>query len=523
MLVKNGAEDLKTSLPSIADWMDEIIILDSGSTDDSASIANKYGAKRYVSTDLHEPGKQRQLAQSYATGDWILALDANEEVSQDLKTSILTAIQQKPANTVYGCKRLDYLFGHCIDNPFWGAKAQWRLYPRSFSYNDDNHESVILGNAHTKELNGFLLHHTAHSPKAWLEKHMDYALAWAHKKHSQKQRTGFHNVILNPLWALIKQYLLAGRFLQGKYGFIYSLFFMQYTFNKYAILYDLTHNKAKLAFDTANKLNRTLARLDLSQKKSSLSLVMIVKNESKHLAACLDSIHDLTDEIILLDSGSSDDTRNIADKYQAKFYSNTVWQGFGKQRQIAQSYASGDYVLVLDADERVDAQLRQSILEVLNQPLQADKVFAVSRVNLFCGVEVPKRYWYTNKIARLYANQSFSYSNQEVHESLDHKNVRSENLNGYLLHLTNDNLHDSLAKNIRYSSDWAKEKKQKGKKKSFIGILFSTWASFLREYFLRGDIAGGAYGYLLAFASMSYTMDKYIMLWVDTKKKENKS
>ncbi len=241
MMVKNEAHNLAISLPPLQDLADEIIILDSGSTDNSKDIAAQYGAKWYVNDDWQGFGKQRQIAQSYATGDWILALDADEEVTPALKDSILTAIQFKPDNTVYGIKRLDFVFGHQIDNALWGVKAHWRLYPASFSY-DNNlvHESVVLGDAKTAKLNGFLHHHTAPTPKFWLEKRLAYAHAWALDRHSQGKRGKFFKVLANPIWAFIKQYLIDGRFLQGSYGLVYSVLFTQYTFNKYFMLYQMT-------------------------------------------------------------------------------------------------------------------------------------------------------------------------------------------------------------------------------------------------------------------------------------------
>ena len=514
MIVKNEAENLKISLPAVVDFADEIIILDSGSTDNSQQIAEQYGAKWFVNTDWQGFGKQRQLAQSYATGDWILALDADEEVTPRLKQSILNVINSEPQDTVYGIKRLDFVFGHQIDNALWSVKAHWRLYPKKFSY-DNNlvHESVVLNGATTAKLDGFLHHHTAPTPLFWLEKRLFYAKAWADDRHAQGKKGKFSKVILNPLWAFIKQYIIDGRFLQGKYGLIYSLFFTQYTFNKYAILYDLTHNQAEAAFLQSVKLAKNLQPIDLSNKKSTLSLVMILKNESKHLSACLETVKDLVDEIVILDSGSSDNTEQIAKSYGAKWFVNTDWQGFGKQRQLAQSYATGDYVLVLDADERLDQTLRQAIADVLCEPVQTDKVYSLARVNTFCGVEVQKRFWYTDKLARLYANSQFKYSNLEVHESLDQKGVPSVVLKGYLPHITNDNLYHFLLKNVRYSNDWANDKYKRGKKVGFIGLMFRAWFSFIREYVIRGDMLTGVYGYILAVASMGYTLDKYIILW----------
>ncbi len=514
MMVKNEAKNLAISLPPLAGLADEIIILDSGSTDNSQEIALQHGAKWFVNTDWQGFGRQRQIAQSYATGDWILALDADEEITDELKQSILAVIQNKPDNTVYGIKRIDCIFGHEIDNQHWAIKAHWRLYPSTFGYNDNLvHESVVLNNAKTSVLKGFMRHHTAETPLFWLTKRLEYAKAWADDRHNQGKKGKFSKVVLNPFWAFFKQYLVDGRFLKGEYGLIYSLLFTQYTFNKYAILYDLTHNQADKAFLQSVEMTKNLQPVDLSHKKSTLSLVMILKNESKHLAACLDTVHDIVDEIVILDSGSTDNTREIAEQYGAKWFVNTDWQGFGRQRQLAQSYATSDYVLVLDADERLDQNLREAIVAALNQPVQTDKVFSLARVNTFCGVEVQPRRWYTDKLARLYANAQFKYSDLEVHESLDQKGVPSERLQGYLPHITNDNLHHFLVKNIRYSHDWASEKYQKGKKIGILGILLRSWFSFIREYVIRADFMGGAYGFILAVASLGYTMDKYIMLW----------
>ena len=85
----------------------------------------------------------------------------------------------------------------------------------------------------------------------------------------------------------------------------------------------------------------------------TISVAMIVKNEAADLAQCLDTVKDWVDEIIIVDSGSTDNTQGIAEQYGAKFYSHPDWPGFGKQRQRAQQYVTCDYVLWLDADERV--------------------------------------------------------------------------------------------------------------------------------------------------------------------------
>lgn len=524
MIVKNEAKNLLISLPALKGLADEIIILDSGSSDESEQIAKQHNAKWLVNTNWQGFGKQRQIAQSYASGDWILALDADEEVTPELKRSILEVIKHKPANIVYGIKRLDCIFGHQIDNPYWAVKAHWRLYPSLFQYNDNPvHESVQLAGAQTKTLTGFLLHHTADTPEFWLRKRLNYAMTWANDRHKRNKHISAFGVLTHFFWSFIKQYLIDGRFIQGRYGFLYSCLFTQYTFNKYSLLYDL--NKQPESYDS-NFQPHAITYQNLPDlpnkvigKKRSLSVVMIVKNEQKHLPACLSNVYDIADEIILLDSGSTDQTHKIAKHFGAKWFVNTEWKGFGKQRQLAQKYATGDYVLMIDADEQLDEDLKQSIIDVCQRPLVTDHAFALKRINIFCGKRVHPKNWYADRIARLYANDNFQYSNLEVHESLDCDMSKAEVLKGSLLHFTNDNLYHFLDKNIRYSHDWATEKKSAQKRTpSIISLPFRSFFSFFREYIIRLAIAGKAYGLFLSSAAAGYNFNKYLMLSVKHKK-----
>lgn len=247
MIVKNEARNLAISLPPLQDLADEIIVLDSGSTDNSREIAQQHGAKWFVHDNWQGFGHQRQVAQSYATGDWILALDADEEITPKLKQSILQVIQNKPDKTVYGLKFLDFAFGHQVDNAFWGVKAHWRLYPATFAF-DDNlvHEAVMVGDAQKIALQGFVHHHTAPTPSFLIDKRLQYAKTWAKDNYQQGKQGRFGKVIFNPLWAFVKQYFIDGRFLQGRYGLIYALIFCHYTFNKYLFLWQFYQKYPKI-------------------------------------------------------------------------------------------------------------------------------------------------------------------------------------------------------------------------------------------------------------------------------------
>ncbi|HEY0720726.1 MAG TPA: glycosyltransferase family 2 protein, partial [Gammaproteobacteria bacterium] len=132
---------------------------------------------------------------------------------------------------------------------------------------------------------------------------------------------------------------------------------------------------------------------------ATLSVVMIVKNEASNLAACLDSVQ-WADEIVIVDSGSSDNTVEIAQRYTSKVFVESDWQGYGIQRQRAQRYATGDWVLMLDADERVTPELRASIEQVLKRD-DRNAVYAVPRLSWCFGRFIRHGGWYPDRVVRL--------------------------------------------------------------------------------------------------------------------------
>lgn len=244
-------------------------------------------------------------------------------------------------------------------------------------------------------------------------------------------------------------------------------------------------------------------------KKSTLSVVMIVKNEAKRLADCLDSVLPVADEIIILDSGSTDNTETIAKQYGAKWFVNTDWQGFGKQRQIAQSYATCDYIFALDADETIDKALEDSIRDLLQLSVQKNKVFAVRRKNHFFNYPIYRYSWHIEKVVRIYAKEIFQYHDYEVHESVDVQQAKIVVLSGKMEHITNEGVAHFLIKNLRYSEDWAKDNPQK--KISIFMLAIKSLVTFIRCYLLRASCSGGGYGLIHAMATANYTFNKYLI------------
>ncbi|MGO2370043.1 MAG: glycosyltransferase family 2 protein [Serratia sp. (in: enterobacteria)] len=245
--------------------------------------------------------------------------------------------------------------------------------------------------------------------------------------------------------------------------------------------------------------------------RKSLSVVIIAKNEAGLLPDCLRSVA-WADEIILLDSGSEDNSVAIAEDLGAKVFTHTDWQGFGKQRQLAQSYACNDYILMIDADERVTPELRQSIEQTLAAP-DDNHVYSCARRNLFLGRFMRHSGWYPDRVNRLYANQRYRYNDDLVHESLHINGAKVVPLSGDLLHLTCRDFFAFQRKQLRYAEEWANQRHLAGKRCSYVSISTHTLGAFCKTWLLRAGFLDGKQGLLLAVVNAQYTFNKYAALW----------
>ena len=242
-----------------------------------------------------------------------------------------------------------------------------------------------------------------------------------------------------------------------------------------------------------------------------LSVVLITRNEAELLPDCLASVS-WADEIVILDNASTDQTRRIAEQCGARVYEAPDWPGFGKQRQRAQAYAGGDYVLMLDADERVTPELRRSIEEVLRQPAP-DTVYSCARSNLFLGRFMRHSGWYPDKVVRLYAREAYRYNDDPVHESLDCRQARVITLKGHLEHLTCRDLIAFQRKQLQYAEAWALERHRQNRECGFLSVISHTLGAFLKTWLLRAGFLDGKQGWLLSVVNAQYTFNKYAALW----------
>lgn len=219
--------------------------------------------------------------------------------------------------------------------------------------------------------------------------------------------------------------------------------------------------------------------------------MLITLNAGHQLKECLSSVDGWADEIVVVDSGSTDNTAEIAEQFRAKFIQQK-WLGFGPQKQFAIEQARNDWVLCLDADERISPPLRTSVIKLLTaQP--PHQAYRFSRCNKFMGRYLRHGEGYPDLSLRLFNRQSARWSNDPVHEKVLAQGVVG-NLVGDLVHDSAETLGSYLTKQNRYTSLAADEALARGKNASTSQLLLSPLVRFIKFYFIRQGFRDGAPG-----------------------------
>lgn len=244
---------------------------------------------------------------------------------------------------------------------------------------------------------------------------------------------------------------------------------------------------------------------------NSLSVILITRNEQANLDACLSSVRDIANEIVVVDSNSSDETLAIARSYNAVISSPSDWPGFGPQKNRALDLATQDWVLSIDADERLSQALCNEIKAVLSNPL-AD-CYAIPRRSYYCGRLIDYSGWNPDFVTRLFKRGTSRFSNDLVHERLV-TTTTPLSLKSPMLHYSVVNFSQVLHKIDRYSTDSAQQAFLAGKKSSVSkAVLHGFWA-FVRTYFFKLGFLDGSHGLALAISNAEGSYYRYLKLWL---------
>lgn len=238
----------------------------------------------------------------------------------------------------------------------------------------------------------------------------------------------------------------------------------------------------------------------------SLSVIIVAKNEAHNIVECVQSCS-FADEILVLDSGSTDGTVELARTAGAKVI-ETDWPGYGPQQQRGIALATQEWVLSLDADERISPELRNEVLQAVMHP-RADG-YRLPRLSTFCGTFIHHSGWRPDYTLRLVRRELAGFTDHFLHANMT-VHGRKADLKHPIIHYSYRDLRDVLDKLDRYSTGNAKDMMTRGMPSAGLGqaLAHGFWA-FFRTYVIRAGFLDGATGLMLAIYNCECTYYKYL-------------
>jgi glycosyltransferase involved in cell wall biosynthesis len=241
-----------------------------------------------------------------------------------------------------------------------------------------------------------------------------------------------------------------------------------------------------------------------------LSVIIIAKNEARNIEHCVRSVA-FADEVVVVDSASTDGTGELARAAGATVVRYEDWPGFGAQKNRALAAASGEWVLSLDADERVTPELSRSIQEAIANP--RFEAYSLGRLSSYCGQYMRHSGWYPDRVVRLFLRGRAKFSDDLVHERVLTEGAVGQ-LQGDLLHDSMPHLESVLDKLDRYSSAGAQSLLARGVRGSLSKALGHGLWAFVRTYLIKRGFLDGRLGFVLAVSNAEGTYYRYLKLWL---------
>jgi len=238
-----------------------------------------------------------------------------------------------------------------------------------------------------------------------------------------------------------------------------------------------------------------------------ISATIITLNEERNIARCIQSLQGIADEIIVLDSNSTDRTEEICKAHKVRFEKRD-WEGYSASKNYLNTLANSDYILSIDADEALDEELKGSILKLksLNEP----EIYSVNRMTNYCGKWISHSGWYPDVKIRLFPKDGSLWDGEFVHEELVYPtNLRITALDGHLEHYSYYSFKGHRERADKYSKLTAQKMHKAGKKASLMKPYLSGIARFISMYILKGGVLDGKMGFKIAQISAQSNVFKY--------------
>ncbi|UTW64221.1 glycosyltransferase family 2 protein [bacterium SCSIO 12741] len=243
---------------------------------------------------------------------------------------------------------------------------------------------------------------------------------------------------------------------------------------------------------------------------SKLSAVIITLNEEKNIARAIESLQGVVDEIVIMDSFSTDNTVQVCKDLGCEVYQQK-WLGYSGQKNKANSMAKHPFILSLDADEALSDRLKKEIIQAKSSGLAG--TYSFNRLTQYCGHWVKHGGWYPDVKVRIFPKDKTSWAGEFVHETLEFsEDLSNTHLSGDLLHYSYYNYSEHRERADHYSALTAQKMFARGKKAGPLKPFLSAFARFMGMYFFKGGILDGKMGFMIAWISAQSNHFKYTEL-----------
>lgn len=394
ILTKNEEIRIARCLESVR-WADEIVVVDGMSTDRTAEICRRFGARVIAHPFEGSFAQERNLGMEHAQGDWVLQIDADDLVTPEFRATVERLLRGPTTHAAFKFRRKSYLLGRFMRYGGWDHYLPNLVRRDAVRYEGIVHERPVIRGT-LGVLEAAIEHHPCESLGAFLDRHNRYtSLAAVELRRTQglMDEAAIRRQLIRKAWKTWwKTYVKKHGWREGLHGLVFSLFYAGIEAVKWAKYWESCRGQPLASADDA-VASSAAGPSDRPSGRRTLSVVLMTKNEEARLAGCLDKVAGWADEIVIIDDMSTDRTAEIARRYSGKVYAFASEDNHDQQWNRGIERATGDWILHLDADEVVTPRLKAAIDRVLVDD-QGHSAFELMRKNYFLGY--PMRYggWY---------------------------------------------------------------------------------------------------------------------------------
>ena len=503
VIAHNEADRITRALRSVRDLCAEIVLVDSGSADKTRQIAERFGARVIHRDWTGSFGEQKRFAEDQCRHDWLLNLDADEWLSAELAQEIRALFEKgEPNRSVWRMPIQDAFFGESEPRR---SRRPWHknsLYDRRRARmtRREDHAGVPSPREGCGRMKHPILHAPARSLSHLVAKEMRYARDAA--KNPKGRAVLLVRILTEFPLQFARTYLLHGDCRFGRKGYIHA---MTRAFGRFLRIAEML--EARQGWQSALAPAPVKPEAAPQGETVPLSCFIIAQDEADRIGRALRSVHGLCAEIVVVDSGSADETPAIAERFGARVIHQDWLGGYGAQKRFGQDRCAHDHILNLDADEWLSAELAEEIRATLRDGTPKATAWTMPRYEIFPGSSKPWRFAKAWNLIRFH-HRSLRWSDDIVGDHVAGADPdKTERLRGRLLHAPIRSLDHLAKKENRYTSIEAHIPKSLTALR--LRLLTEFPLIFLKLMLLRRNLFGGVQGFVLA---MIYSFSRFLRI-----------